>query len=364
MKRSMLGAVLTVLMISAAYAQETPTATAEYKTIIEAAKTEGKAVLYSTFDAPTMRPLIDDFQSLYPGVSVDYNDLQTTVLYNRYLSETAAKSHTADVLWSPAMDLLFKLVQDGNAMKYASVEKPNLPDWASYEDQLYSLTLEPTVFVYNKNVLKDGQVPKSHADLVKILDSDPAPFQGRIVSYDIEKSATGFLMISQDDKHMKDFWRIPELFGKVRAQFPSGSGFMIETVGSGENVFGYNQLGSYAAKAAKSNPSIGVIYPSDYTTLTSRVAFISKGAPHPNAAKLLLDYLLSARAQKIITDKTIGYSVRSDIDSEWTPAGVRKLAGGDSVKPVYLGTELTEYLDTGKRTEFLARWRKTLGGAK
>ena len=46
-----------------------------------------------------MRPLIKDFESLY-GVKVEYNDMNSTELYNRYISENAASSTSADVLWS------------------------------------------------------------------------------------------------------------------------------------------------------------------------------------------------------------------------------------------------------------------------
>ena len=60
----------------------------------------------------TVRPLIKDFESLY-GVKVEYNDMNSTELYNRFISESAGEQHSADVLWSSAMDLQVKLVNDG-----------------------------------------------------------------------------------------------------------------------------------------------------------------------------------------------------------------------------------------------------------
>lgn len=310
-----------------------------------------------------MRPLIEDFQQQYPGIAVEFSDLQTTVLYNRFLSEMAAGVPSADVVWNTPMDLQFKLVQDGHAQEYETRERNKLPDWSVWENKLYAVTLDPAVFVYNKLEITGDLIPKSHESLVKILEANPDPFQGRIVSYDIEKAAGGFMMVVEDARQYADFWKIPALFGKTQAQFPSGSGFMIETVGSGENVFGYNQLGSAAAKGAAGNQNIGIVYPEDFTVVLARTAFISKQARSPNAAKLLLDYLLSERAQKIIVDRQIAYALRSEVEGALTMEALAEQIGEDKIRPVALGPSLLEYLDPAKRTEFLQRWQHALAGA-
>ncbi|MCD2476555.1 extracellular solute-binding protein, partial [Staphylococcus aureus] len=77
---------------------------------IAAARKEGKVVVYSTTDTAAVRPLVKDFEALYPGVRVEYNDMNSTELYNRFISEAAAGGGSADVLWSSAMDLQVKLV--------------------------------------------------------------------------------------------------------------------------------------------------------------------------------------------------------------------------------------------------------------
>jgi len=102
---------------------------ANYADTIAAAKKEGKVVIYSTTDTASANPLINDFKTLYPGISVEYNDMNSTEVYNRFISERAASAGSADVLWSSSMDLQIKLVSDGSAMAYASPEIPNLPAW-------------------------------------------------------------------------------------------------------------------------------------------------------------------------------------------------------------------------------------------
>ena len=77
----------------------------------------------------------------------------------------------------------------------------------------------------------------------------------------------------------------------------SSTGTMMERVSSGENLIGFNILGSYAEARAKNDPSLGISYPKDYTPVLSRVSFISQQAQNSNAAKLWLDYVLSEKAK-------------------------------------------------------------------
>lgn len=76
-------------------------------------------------------------------VKVDYNDLNSAELYNRYIAETAANLPSADVLWSSAMDLQMKLTNDNFAARYKSPEVGSLPDWAVWRDRSGRLALKP-----------------------------------------------------------------------------------------------------------------------------------------------------------------------------------------------------------------------------
>ena len=85
------------LPVGPAWAQVPAGYPAGYGETIAAAKKEGKVVVYSTTDTAAAGPLIKDFQALYPGISVEYNDMNSTEVYNRYISERAANAGLADV---------------------------------------------------------------------------------------------------------------------------------------------------------------------------------------------------------------------------------------------------------------------------
>src|SRR5213075_1590764 len=105
---------------------------ADYAQVVAAAKKEGKVVVYSALDAKAAQPLIRDFSALYPDVKVEYNDMNSTELYNRFIAEVASGQGGADVMWSSAMDLQVKLVDEGKALAYKSPEGAKIPSWANY----------------------------------------------------------------------------------------------------------------------------------------------------------------------------------------------------------------------------------------
>jgi iron(III) transport system substrate-binding protein len=346
---------------SGAQAQMPPGYPADYAQTIEAAKKEGKVVIYATTDAVAANPLIKDFEALYPGIKVEYSDLNSTELYNRFIAEAAANNGTADVLWSSAMDLQVKLVADGQAATYASPEIKALPKWAVWKESAYGTTYEPITFVYNKRLLPEGDVPKDHTDLLKLLNAKADFYKGKITAYDPERSGVGYLFCNEDIKDFPQAWELFKAMGKVQAKLYTSAGAMMERVTSGEHLIAYGIFGSYALGRSKKDPNLGIILPKDYTMVTSRVAFISKKAKNPNAGKLFLDYLLSKRGQEIVANKADLYSLRSDVEGEATIKGVGKLIG-DKARPVPIDQTLLENLDQAKRLAFLSKWQQAKKG--
>jgi iron(III) transport system substrate-binding protein len=342
-----------------AWAQAPAGYPADYTKIVDAAKKEGKLVVYAATDTKAAEPLVKDFMAMYPDVKVEYNDMNSTEIYNRYISEVAAGGTTADVLWSSAMDLQVKLANEGYGMPYKSVEAAALPAWASMKDTAYGTTFEPAVFVYNKRQVTGDEIPQTHADIIRLLTTKTDKFKDKVITYDIEKSGVGFMFITQDMKANPKFWDMAKALGTAAVRVQSSTGTMLERISSGENLLGYNILGSYALVRAKKDPNIGVAIPKDYTLVLSRVQFISKTAKNPNAAKLWIDYILSKRGQTIIANESKLYAIRSDVTGETTSADLTKEIG-KGLQPLQVNTDLLQYLDQSKRLAFLKQWKEAM----
>ena len=336
----------------------------QYAATIAAAEKEGKVVIYSTTDVGVASELIDDFQLLYPKIEVQYRDMNSNDLYNTYLGDVATSPSTADILWSSAMDLQFSLVNSGHAQVYLSPEISKLPPWAVWKNMAFATTYEPIVIVYNKGLMAADEIPQSHADLARLLTAKHDRFAGKVVTYNIERSGLGLLLALQDERASPDFWQLITAIGSVGARFEPTTEGMLKRVAAGEDLIGYNALGSYASSQAKKNPALGYVYPRDYTLVVTRLMFIGEKATNPNAARLWVDYLLSKRGQTVLANRANLFSLRGDVEGEDTVGALTK-ALGQSLKPIALGPDLIASLpDQAKRTQFLRQWQQAIAMKK
>jgi len=347
------------LLISVLLGQLSRSYAAESGATIAAAQKEGKLIIYSSTDSASVEPLLQDFKALYPFLQVEYNDLNTTEIYNRFTAESASGTGTADFIWSSAMDLQLQLASKGNALSYASPESSGLPKWAVWQNQAYGTTFEPVSIAYNKRLLPADAVPQSHSDLIRLMKEKHDVFKEKIATFDPEKSGVGFLMMTQDAKVFPQFWDLAKGLGATGAKVYTSTGAMLEKVGSGEHTLAYNIIGSYVLLRQKKDPSLGLVLPKDYTLAFSRIAFISKTARNPNAAKLFLDYVLSKRGQTVMSEKSLVYSIRSDVPGPITAAGLTKDLG-KALKPIEVNTDILAGLEQNKRLEFMKQWKEAL----
>lgn len=356
------GIVAAVLSVGVAGAQEVPAGyPSDYAATIKAAQKEGTVSVYTSTDGAQVKALLDGFAAKYPGIKIEYNDLGTNGTYNRVISEAAAKQVSADIVWSSAMDLQMALAADGYLDTYASPEAKALPAWAKYKDTLYGSTVEPVGIIYNTKALSEAEVPKTRADLIKFIETNKDKLRGKIASFDPEKSGSGFLHDTNDARVTKTFWDLAKAFGAAGGRTYSSSGSMKETVVSGENVLAWNIIGSYALDWVKQSPNLGVAFGADYTAAFSRLVALAKDAPHPNAAKLFIDYVLSKEGQNALASSGFP-AVRTDTDKGLNVTTLNERVGGH-LQPIAIDEGLLEYLKPQTRVEFFKQWKAALSGS-
>jgi iron(III) transport system substrate-binding protein len=353
---------LALLLAATAAAQTVPSGyPADYARTIDAAKKEKKLVIYSSTDQASAQPLIDDFKKLYPFVNLEYNDIGTSQQYSRFISEVASGGASADLLWSSAMDLQVKLAESGYALTYASPENKVYEDTSRYQNQAYGTTLEPVALIYNKRLVKGADLPATHAAFAKLLTAGKA--SGKVATWDPEKSGVGYTLMAFDNQSGKDNVPVLQGLGKAQAGLYSSTGAMLEKVVSGEALYGYNIIGSYALLRQKTVPDLGMKFWKDGTIAFQRVAIINKAATAPSSAKLFLDYLLSRRGQLIMANQSLIYALRPDVAGKATRTTlVNAVGGAANLKVIPVSKALLDNLDPATRTSFLNTWRKNVKG--
>lgn len=321
----------------------------------------GRAItIYSTADIGAFRPLLEDFQRANPRLPLIYEELQTLELHERVLQE-ATRGTTTDLALSSAMDLQMKLANDGFAAPVKIDAANALPPWARWRNEVYGISFEPMVMVYNVAAFAERRPPQTRAELTALLDAPDAPFFGRLTAYDIERSGFGFLGIARDAAISEGIWQLVRSLGANRVKLFTNTSAMLDRIADGRSVLGYNLLGSYAASRAARDPRLGVVLPRDYTLVFSRLALVPAAAANPEGGVRFLDYLLSPRGQQVLAERGGINAIHPQVDGPNTAAAMQTQLGG-GLRPIALGPGLLVYLDQVKRERLIRRWRRALGG--
>lgn len=326
-----------------------------YAQQIEAAEREGELDILSATDHRKASALIAEFRRLYPRIRLHFIQMSAQQVYDTVTKEAGEGHGTADLVWSAAMDLQMKLVNDGLTQRYVSPERrPHYPRWANWKNQAWAVTVEPVVFLYNRRLLGDLEVPKDHSQLTTYLEKQKAPYHLKLASYSPAKSAVGYLYFSQDDQVSRDFWRLVRAFGGNDALLFGNAEDIASAVASGRASFGYDIIGSYALDVMKRNPAIGLVLPRDYALVLSRIVVIPAAARHPNAAKLFLDVMLSRNGQSELARQGMP-PIRNDVAY---PPGLD--LGHAPLRAIRVGPSLLVTQDHLTRLHFLRRWNASL----
>lgn len=324
---------------------------ASYAEQIHAAEREGELDVLSATGPRKVSGIIAEFHRRYPGIKLHYVEMSAQQVYDTVRKQAENGGRTADLVWSAGMDLQMKLVNDGFTQRYVSPERrPHYPRWSNWKNQAWAVTAEPVVFLYNRRLIADNEVPRDHSQLRAFLESHPAPSRQRLASYSVANSAVGYLYFSQDKQLSRGFWPLVRSFGGNGAIFYPNSEEVVSAVASGRASLAYDIIGSYALDVTKRNPALGIVLPSDYALVVSRIVVIPAAARHPNAAKLFLDLMLSRSGQSELSAQGMP-PIRNDVPD---PPGLD--LRNAPLRTIRVGPGLLVTQDHLTREHFLRRW--------
>lgn len=299
--------------------------------VIAKAAKEGKVMVYGELITPTMRAIKEGFEAKYPGLTMEFIYLSGAPLMNRIVSEQDAGRHLADVI---AIDTVRMPVlrEKGYLTPYESVNQANYDkQWWSNPPNLWVRNhLYLGGIMYNSKSVAAADVPKTYEDLL-----DPK-WRGKIALVSPVANDLMFAMFAAFVRDMGE-GKAYHFFERLAAQKPlvfgPGGIRVSQGVGTGEfpigigfvgHVFSVGREPGYHMAIAQTNPLYAVGGPG---------FAVLKTAPHPNAARLAVDYMLSTPAQDKIA--TMGYR-SNDLKVKGLP---ELTAAQVSVAPVPTGAE-------------------------
>ena len=343
--------VIAMLLAGAAAAQPVPEALKSYGP----ADAGRRLLVRGTTDIARFETVLQLFASRPGGLGIDYEQWGSNDLFEVTLTDCKRGGQAADMVISSAVDLQVKLANDGCARAHRSTGTASLPQVANWRDEVFGITRELAVIVYNRRLIDDAEVPRSRFDLIDLLRPEDSRLRGRVATYDIEASGLGYLFAFADAQQAPTFGSLIEAFGRSGAVATCCSSEIIDGVADGTYLIAYNVLGSYALARAEENPDIAAVAPDDYTLVLSRAALIPRQAAEPELAGAFLDFMLSETGRSALESAHL--IVRTD---DRAPAALRLPETPEtSFRPIALTPSLLVGLDQHKRRDFVALWRST-----
>jgi ABC-type Fe3+ transport system substrate-binding protein len=288
--------VLTAGLLMAAWPRPSATA-AEDPSLVESARREGQVVWYTTQIINQLAvPMADAFKAAY-GIDVKFIRANPREVARRVTEETKTGRPQADVVdGTLAVPMLKKA---GLVLAWQPADAARLPPDMIDPDGVWVAT---NVFInsvgYNTELVPRGSEPRSYDDLLK------PQFRGRIgwSANPAVAAAPGFIgTVLQAKGEAAGRAYLKALADQQIISVDVSARQVLDAVIAGEFLVGLQIFNHHAAiSAAKGAPVAWV--PLEPVTGSLSVAAVLRAAPHPNAAKLFVTFLVSEQGQRLFRD--------------------------------------------------------------
>jgi ABC-type Fe3+ transport system substrate-binding protein len=333
-------AVVTAPTAQPAAAAQVGIADAEWNAVVEAARKEGTLNL-ATYAGSGLRNVSQAFMDAYPGINVEHQQFQSSSrdFVPRLLPEQKAGLYAWDIATMPTQEMLRQVREAGGLEPIRPlIVKAELLEDKTWIDGFeggfndiekkwgYSIGRDHEIQNWiNTDLVKDGEI-KGLQDLL-----DPR-WKGKIIGGDPRTKGSGFTPATMmriktgDDNLMKRLYVDQEIMvsadarqlteAMVRGRYAIGLGAVDRRI-----------LADFQSQGLGKNLKILEIPEVEYTNAANNTLWLLKNAPHPNAAKVWVNWILSKEGSALWSKNSQINARRVDVpiydDETYPKAGVQ-----------------------------------------
>jgi iron(III) transport system substrate-binding protein len=276
-------------------------------------KTDNSVVIYTAVDQFISEPVLKTFQEK-TGIKIkpvyDVEATKTTGLVNRLIAEKQRPK--CDVFWNNEVLKSIQLKQEGVLAPYRSPSAADIP--SNYKDsQGYwtGFAARARVLVVNTRAVDANACPASILDLtkphLKAKIGIANPLFGTTATH-----VAALFAVWGEEKARRYFLDLKANGIKIL----DGNSVVKDRVGAGEILVGFTDTDDVNV-GLKADLPIRPLYPDRSgmgTLLIPNTVGLVKGGPHPEAAKRLIDYLLSREVEeKLAFCPSVQMPLRKDV---------------------------------------------------
>ena len=305
---------------------------AAWDALHKAARAEGKVILQLGTPTEEYRPVIDGFEKRFQGVKIEPLRATGPSMISRVITESAAKNVSVDVafanfLWvRPLLDRDLLIKEDW--AKFGNIDRSAV----LLDGRLLTQYGFSNVLIYNTNLVSPSKIPKTWEDLTK------PEWKGQICVPQTQIGVSIVFEIMEESKAVK----LLEALGKQNLVVESGANMTLPRCANGEVALADTIMSQIPAWKEKGSPiEVSPISPQWDSPFG---VYSLKGSPHPNAARLLMAWLITPEGKAAMKKTGRGPSSPCDASvgaQEYCNKGV-KLIQVDSIEKAVKQDKLIE----------------------
>ncbi len=307
-----------------------------------------EVVVYSSVDQVFSEPVFRAFEAesgLRVRAVYDTEETKSTGVLNRLLAE--ARSPQADVFWSGDPVRPFQLVRRDLVEPYVSPQAAGLPANARAADGTWTgFAARARVLLVNRARVPAGEMPQSIRDLANPRFRGQATIANPL--FGTTTMHVGALFAAWGEERTRAF------LNELRAndvRIAASNGEVKRLVVAGEVAFGLTDTDD-ANEALREGASVEVVYPDQDelgTLVMPTSVVLMRRAPHPEAGRRLIDYLLSPAVERQMAERAAHMPLRAGVP---VPPNVRSTEGLRTMNVDY--ARVSEQIET--QQGWLRQW--------
>jgi ABC-type Fe3+ transport system substrate-binding protein len=262
----------------------------------DGARAEGKVVLYTSLVVQqAAEPLKAAFETRYPFVTLEFLRANSAQLLQRILAENRAGGNRSDVVIAGAGPAI---ANTGFAQPFRSpMLAPYPPDHIGPGNVYAAVRFSYQAIGYSTRLVRDDEAPQTYEDLL-----DPK-WRGKMVLSTSPDTGAPFF-ITQVRQFMGEEKGLAYLTALSRQNIALQSASLravLDQVIAGEYAIGISMAMHHVAISKAKGAPVGGTMP-DPVMARAEDILLLKAAPHPHAAMLLIDFVLSEEGQKMFAE--------------------------------------------------------------
>ena len=262
-------------------------------TLEESARLEGEVVLYSSLNNEQIVTLVDAFKKKYPAIKPAFYRGTSERVLQRATTEAKAGRFAVDVLTSAGFQVQL-MKEAGLTQKFVPAEASAYDDGFKDPDghwiNVHSLL---NTMAYNTELVRTADAPKKYEDLlaprwkgrIGVNLQDPEWYVNLRRRLGKEKARAFLSALAAQQPGLRD-----------------GHNITAQLLAAGEFHVVTNTYAHIVARIKGQGGPVQYVFDEPVITYVHPAA-LAKAAPHPNAGKLLMSFILSTDGQRMLRDQ-------------------------------------------------------------